>query len=132
MTVLIHAQPPSVNTLGFFERLLPGIWQHWGAAASAALLEIDAGNVGETVVTSWFRSPLENKRAGGHPDSQHLVGLALDVVPGKGTSQLAINEATQIFKRFGFFAVSEPSHVHVQTFPPGILRPSGVLDALDL
>jgi len=130
--ILVHGAPPPHNTLAFFDRLLPGIWGQWGAAVEAALVEVDAGDVGETIITSWFRSPLENQRVGGHPDSQHLVGLAFDVVPGKGTSALAINEAAQIFQHFGFTVDPADTHVHVQTFPPGILRPAGVLDALSL
>jgi len=130
--ILIHGAPPPRATLVFFDRLFPGIWGQWGAAVEGALVEVDAGDVGETIITSWFRSPLENVRAGGHPDSQHLVGLAFDVVPGKGTSRLAINEAAQIFRRFGFTVDPAKRHIHVQTFPAGILRPAGVLDALQV
>jgi len=130
--IQINGKPPSVQSLNFFDRLVPGIWGQWGAAAEAALAEVDAGDVGVTFLTSWFRTPLENRRVGGHPDSQHLVGLAFDVVPGKGTSPLAINEAAQIFQRFGFQAFPADSHIHVQTFPSGILRRAGVLDALSL
>ena len=32
-------------------------------------------------VTSWFRSPRENQRCGGAPDSMHLYGLAMDLQP---------------------------------------------------
>ena len=130
--IIIQGRPPSVESATFFDRLLPGIWQQWGAAAEAALVEVDRGDVGETILTSWFRTPIENRRVGGHPDSQHLVGLAFDVIPGKGTSTLAINEAAQIFQGFGFTVSPAKGHVHVQTFPPGILRPAGVLDALSL
>jgi len=130
--ILIHGAPPPQPTLVFFDRLFPGIWTQWAAAAVAALQEVDAGGVGETILTSWFRSPLENRRAGGHPDSQHLVGLAFDLVPGKGASVLAINEAAQIFARQGFSVVPASTHLHVQTFPPDILRPAGILDALSL
>lgn len=130
--ILVQGKPPPFNTVKFFDLLLPGIWQQWGAAVEAALVELDHGDVGETIITSWFRSPLENRRVGGHPDSQHLVGLAFDVVPGKGTSSLALNEAAQIFQGFGFTVDPGETHLHVQTFPPGILRPSGVLDALQV
>lgn len=130
--ILIHGQPPPFPTLEFFDLLLPGFWKHWAASAVGALSEIDQGNVGETILTSWFRTLLENRRVGGHPDSQHLVGLAFDVVPGKGTGPLAINEAAQIFERFGFTVEPAEKHVHVQTFPPNILRPAGVLDALSV
>lgn len=132
MTIQINGFPPPRNTLKFFERLFPGIWNEWGAAVEAALLQIDVGGSEPTMITSWWRSPNENRRVGGHPDSQHLVGLAFDVVPGKGTSRLAISEAAQRFREFGFTVEPAEAHVHVQTFPAGILRQVGILDALNL
>lgn len=128
--IVVRAKPPPRTTFSFFDRLIPGIWQQWAGAAQFALEQIDAEGFGETTITSWFRSPFDNRRVGGDPDSQHLVGLAIDVTPGKGTSRLAINEAAQIFQAAGFIAVPEEIHVHVQTFPAGILRQVGVLDAL--
>jgi len=128
--IFVNGRPPPINTLRFFDRLLPGIWGQWGAAAEEGLRQVDEGAPGETILTSWFRSPNENRRAGGHADSQHLVGLAFDVVPGKGTSPLAINEAAQIFQRLGFDVAPAETHVHVQTFPAGVLRQVGILDAL--
>lgn len=128
--ISVNAKPPPINTLKFFDRLLPGIWNQFAAAAEGGLALVDAGNVGQTVLTSWFRSPNENRRVGGDPDSQHLVGLAFDVVPGKGTSPLAINEAAQIFRRLGFEVVPAAKHIHVQVFPAGVLRQVGILDAL--
>jgi len=130
--IVVNGNPPPQNTMRFFDRLLPGIWPQWAQAAEAALTRIDAGDFGETTITSWHRSPLENKRVGGHPDSQHLVGLAFDVVPGKGQNLLALNEAAQSFQAQGFTVDVEPTHVHVQTFPAGVLRQVGILDALRL
>lgn len=130
--IIIRGQPPPTRTQQFFHRLLPGIWSQWGQAAEFALNQIDAEGFGETTITSWFRTLSDNARVGGDPDSQHLVGLALDVVPGKGISRLAINEAAQIFEAAGFIAVPEERHVHVQTFPAGVLRQVGVLDALSV
>jgi len=129
--IVINGAPPPVNTLKFFDRLLPGIWQQWAGAAEWALGAIDQGG-GQTILTSWYRTPNENRRVGGDPDSQHLVGLAFDVVPGKGSSLLALKEAEQRFTQAGFHAIAESKHVHVQTFPPGILRQVGILDALRL
>lgn len=131
MTIRVNGRPPPRTTLQFFDRLLPGIWPMWAKAVEFALREIDAEG-GDTVLTSWHRSPSQNRRVGGHPDSQHLVGLAFDVVPGKGQSLLAINEAAQRFAEQGFTVVPEPTHVHVQTFPSGVLREVGILDALRL
>lgn len=128
----LAAKPPPINTLKFFDRLLPGIWPQWAAAVESGLVFIDAGASEPTTVTSWYRSPSENKRVGGHPDSQHLVGLAFDVVPGKGATLLAMNEAADTFRQLGFAVEIERAHVHVQTFPAGVLRQVGILDALRL
>lgn len=130
--IVINGFPPPPNTQKFFDRLLPGIWTQWAAAAESALVEIDQGGSEPTTLTSWYRTPSDNRRVGGDPDSQHLVGLAFDVVPGKGTSRLAINEAAQAFARAGFAVVPADRHVHVQTFPAGVLRRVGILDALGL
>jgi len=130
--IVVNGRPPPANTLKFFDKLLPGIWQQWASAVEGALNAIDVGAPGQTTITSWHRSPSDNRRVGGHPDSQHLVGLAFDVIPGKGQNALAINEAAQAFARAGFVVVAEPTHVHVQTFPAGVLRQVGILDALRL
>jgi len=130
--IVVNGFPPPENTIKFFDRLLPGIWPTWANAAQAALIEIDQGGSEPTTLTSWYRTPSQNRRVGGSPDSQHLVGLAFDVVPGKGTSRLAINEAAQAFARAGFTVVPADRHVHVQTFPAGVLRQVGILDALRL
>lgn len=130
--IVFRATPPPVNVVRFFESLLPGFWKIWISAAEAALQEIDADAGGDTILTSWFRSPFENRRVGGNPDSQHLVGLALDVVPGKAHLQLAVNEAAGTFSEFGFLPVPASTHLHIQTFPAGVLRQAGVLDALSV
>ncbi len=130
--IVVNGAPPPRNTLQFFDRLIPGIWPAWAQAVVTALQEIDQGGTGKTTITSWFRTPSQNRRVGGDPDSQHLVGLALDVIPAKGQSTLAINEAAQRFAQAGFSVVPEPTHVHVQTFPAGVLRQVGILDALRL
>lgn len=130
MSVFLRGVPPPPDTIKFFDRLIPGIWQNWVANVEAGLVQVDAHSGGQTTITSWWRSPNKNRAVGGHADSQHLVGLAFDVVPGKGTSLLAISEAADIFRRLGFTVDPAETHVHVQTFPPGILRRVGILDAL--
>jgi hypothetical protein len=66
--------------------------------------------------TSWFRSPRENAAVGGHPWSQHLVGLAADLVspePGRLAARLRAE---------GLVVVVEADHVHVQAWPAGTLE----------
>jgi len=130
--ILFRATPPPIDTVRFFERLIPGLWLKWITAADHALREIDDDAGGDTIITSWFRSPAENRRVGGDPDSQHLVGLALDIVPGKPSIQLAVAEASSRFAEAGFLVVPTSTHLHVQTFPAGLLRDAGVLDAVNV
>jgi len=130
--ILFRATPPPVQIVRFFERLIPGLWVVWLAAAERALREIDDDSGGDTIVTSWWRSPAENRRVGGDPDSQHLVGLALDIVPGKPAILLAVAEASDRFQEAGFLVLPTRTHLHIQTFPAGLLRDVGVLDALNV
>lgn len=130
--IVFRATPPPTNIVAFWERLLPGFWKIWISAAESALREIDADSGGDTILTSWFRSPSQNRAVGGDPDSQHLVGLALDVVPGKANLQLAVNEAAGRFTEAGFRSVPAATHLHIQTFPAGVLRTAGVMDALSV
>lgn len=74
-----------------------------------------------TRVTSWYRSPLQNLEVGGAPESQHLAGLAIDVVnlpPG----------ALRVLANAGLVVVPFASHVHVQLGPAGFLRAQGLLE----
>jgi len=130
--IVVAANQPTGQMIRFFDDLFPGIWQLWVGAAEFALSQIDAEGFGNTTVTSWFRSPSDNRRVRGDPDSQHLVGLALDVVPARGISRTSLNEAAQRFREAGFVAIPKDDHVHVQTFPAGVLRQVGILDALGL
>lgn len=130
--ILFQATPPPTHVVEFWERIFPGFWARWLGAADSAIREIAADAGGDTTITSWYRSLAENRRVGGQPDSQHLVGLALDVVPGKPSFKLAISEASSRFMEAGFVTVPAERHLHVQTFPAGLLRRVGVLDALSV
>lgn len=60
-------------------------------------------------VTSWYRTVDHNTKVGGHPDSQHLIGLAVDVAPAMW---LPLHPSlTQL---------NEGDHTHVQLFPHGV------------
>jgi len=130
--IVIQATPPPREFVQFWETVLPGFWQVWIGAAERALREIDDDAGGDTVVTSWFRTPAENRRVGGDPDSQHLVGLALDIVPGKPAILLAVAEASDKFEQVGFLVLPTRTHLHIQTFQAGALRQAGVLDFLNV
>jgi hypothetical protein len=130
--ILFRATPPPSHVVVFFESLFPGFWARWLGAADSALREIDAEGVDDIIITSWWRSLVDNRAVNGEPDSQHLVGLALDVVPAKQNLRSAIDEAAASFTEFGFVAVPASRHLHIQTFPAGLLRSVGVLDALSV
>lgn len=78
-----------------------------------------------TRLTSWHRTTEENRRVGGHPRSQHLLGLALDVVvPGgdpAGDAQLSLN-----LQRAGVVPIREATHLHVQRFRAGVADSIGL------
>jgi len=61
--------------------------------------------------TSWWRSRLDNARVGGHPNSQHLTGLAVDVLPDAAGEAFA-----QFARRVGLVVVDEGDHFHVQRY----------------
>lgn len=130
--ILFRATVPPIHILRFFEGIAPGFWSRWISSAESALRDIDADAGGDTIITSWYRSPFQNRAVGGETDSQHLVGLALDVVPGKGNFKLAVSEASGRFMEAGFLTVPAERHLHIQTFPAGLLREVGVFDAIEV
>jgi len=71
-------------------------------------------------ITSWYRTAAQNQAAGGMPTSQHLFGLALDIVgPGQQLTQSIARDAQMI-------AVQELDHLHIQLLPAGVLERLGV------
>jgi len=73
-------------------------------------------------VTSWFRTAEQNRSEGGSPESQHLFGLAWDLVAPPGSMQ----HLAEHMRAQGLIAVNEGDHVHVQAFPAGSLARAGV------
>lgn len=72
--------------------------------------------------SSWYRDFEANTRVGGHPESQHLLGLALDV-----TGPIEVRDRLLIELRgVGLVAVDELSHVHVQLLAAGQARGEGL------
>lgn len=72
---------------------------------------------GTPAMHSWFRTLYVNRINGGAPDSQHLLGFAVDLARKNVPAQLAAA------RRLGLIAVDEPAknHVHVQAYPAGTL-----------
>lgn len=103
-------RPPD-NFIRFFHPELVDFVGRFNRAASAPLDRSGS-------LTSWWRSWEENLRVGGStsPLSQHLAGLAVDVVPGNWPAFVRSARAA------GLVAVDEGDHVHVQLWPRGGLN----------
>lgn len=73
---------------------------------------------GNVWFTSWWRSWDENLAAGGstNPLSQHLAGLAVDVVARPPSTPRGIVQAA---RASGLVAVDEGDHIHIQLWPRG-------------
>lgn len=78
--------------------------------------------VGGLTATSWFRTPSENDAVNGSPESQHLLGLAMDVASSREGMRATIDAA----RRVGLVPADEGNHVHLQLFPGGALARVGV------
>ena len=73
-------------------------------------------------VSSWWRSPQVNRAVGGLQDSQHLLGLALDLV----VADRDVDELVNALADVGLVAVVEPTHVHTQLLRAGEARSLGL------
>ncbi len=65
--------------------------------------------------TSFYRTVPENSAVGGHPWSQHLVGLAADHTPSSARFRSRAREA-------GLIVVNEGTHDHIQGWRAGTLE----------
>ncbi len=88
----------------------------FGAAVSAARPR--------GVLTSWYRSPSENAGVSGARLSQHLVGLAADVVVDDPA------RFARALEREGMTVIQGASHLHVHMLPVGSDIFHRTLDAL--
>lgn len=115
---MTHPVSPPYSVVWTVERWAPGVYQAFWTALVGALQ-------GERVgVSSYWRSPAGNAAVGGLPDSQHLVGLGIDLVADN------MNEAASRLAARGLIVVPYPTHLHVQAWPAGLARRVGLLDAL--
>lgn len=113
-------QPPPTSIVWTVERWAPGIYQAFWSAMIGALQSMPVG------VTSYWRDPAANAAVGGLSDSQHLIGLGIDLIPAE------MDEAARRLTSRGLIVVPYPTHLHVQAWPAGIARRAGLLDALGL
>lgn len=87
------------------------------------LTRLQGIRVGPSIrLTSWYRDAVTNRRAGGAPDSQHRLGLALDLVG----EEFQLGQLLVDIRAVGLVGVRETSHVHVQLLPAGVARASGL------
>jgi len=103
------------------EEWAPGFWDRFFSAVWAGYYRYGK----PMQVTSWWRTVSRNADAGGHPESQHLVGTAFDVLPADPALEGAMEMA-------GFIGVMRPTHLHLQAFPAGLLRQVGFLSAVGI
>lgn len=98
--------PPPGNIWRPIEGVAPGTYRDF-------LLRVINGvrNSQSAFATSWYRNPRENRDVGGHPESQHLVGLAIDLV------------ADRFAPGTGLTVLDEGDHFHVQYLPHGVAGP---------
>lgn len=112
---MIVPPPPSIvaplyqELVGFLGLLHEGARAYW------------RGGGGAITPTSWWRSVDHNAAVGGHPESQHLLGLAADLA----VEAQRIEELGQALRRATLVVVPYERHVHVQYHPAGFLRDIG-------
>ncbi len=108
---MVRVPPPSI--LNAVDRALPGIWP----AFLGRLLDGVAVSRTRVGVSSWYRDPVANRQVGGSVNSQHQLGLAVDLVTDNPLALEAALDAQ------GIVAVREPGHVHVQAYAAGLVTP---------
>ena len=97
---------------------IPGLYgdgaeaQPTEAAADPDWLDAVAQAAGDARVTSGYRDPEHNARVGGVPNSRHLTGEAVDLVPRPGETMAQLHQ--RVRRAPGVRAINEGDHVHVQ------------------
>lgn len=99
---------------------VPGIYSWFVYNVESAVGDAPA------TLTSWYRNPQQNAEVGGHPESQHLVGLAADLVVARG-GPWSPEEVAARLRFLGLTVSAQPTHLHVQALPPGGLRRLGLV-----
>lgn len=112
---------PPTSIVWTVERWSPGIYRDFWIRLVGALQGMPVG------VSSYWRDPAVNAEVNGSPNSQHLIGLGIDLVL---TDPADASQATAGLNHRGLLAFNEGTHVHVQAWPAGLARQVGLLDAL--
>lgn len=99
--------PPPPDLIRRVEARLPGFWDAWVSVVRASL-------VPGVSFSSWYRDPAANALAGGVANSQHMLGVALDLPPTRANWETARN-----LSRYGFEVITEADHWHAE-LPPAI------------
>jgi uncharacterized protein YcbK (DUF882 family) len=97
------------------EQWSPGVWQYFFNAVNGALSPMPE----RITLTSWWRSAAQNVSVGGVDDSQHLAGLAADLVFPTLTSR---RTGIARLQAAGLGVLDEGDHVHVQVFQADVAR----------
>jgi len=115
----VAVEAPPREIILTWERWFPGFWRGFSNALRRG---VQIG--GPLQATSWFRSVADNAGVGGDRFSQHLGGVALDLVADNP------RRSAEALRGAGLLVVEEFDHLHVQTFPAGVMQEFGVLQAL--
>jgi len=90
--------------------------------ATIAFLRAVLGSLsGNWQLTSWYRDAAHNRSVGGNRRSQHLLGLAVDVVGDRWS----LSETAELARALDLTAVQEGDHLHLQMFRAGQLEAGG-------
>jgi len=86
------------------------------------LRSIPRADASRLTVSSWYRTPSQNRSARGDPDSQHLFALGMDITGPRDV----LARVAKFARLAGLVAVLEGSHLHLQLFQAGALARAGV------
>ncbi|MEE8509324.1 MAG: D-Ala-D-Ala carboxypeptidase family metallohydrolase [Myxococcota bacterium] len=93
----------------------------------AFLTQLSRLQIGPSIrITSWWRDAVTNRRVGGHPQSQHLLGLAIDLVGEESELRSIVSQVGQL--SLGVEAIRETGHLHIQWLPAGQAASAGLFD----
>jgi hypothetical protein len=104
VTLCLPARPP-LSVERYVQNRCPDCWPFFYGTVGAVRVHAPVE------VSSWWRSTACNAEARGKETSQHLYGVALDVV-GAGARDVADQ-----LRAFGWTVLDEGNHWHAQVFP---------------